>query len=1159
MEPLSREEKKLIVKNELFLLKEGQYISSKVYQSLVKAHQQFYADLATREQRIKQAEAEEASRIELQQMESSGPGADEFLTTAPEKKLRPQLKQTKSPIPQHEMSLQPDQSKKLKPVTKLSEEQIRERNITWLLNLGVILLLIGGLYVATSNWATMSNLTKAGSIGLISLLFYGIAYVSKRVLNINKTAFAFLVLGSLFLPIFLLSIGWFELIGPYLSIFGEGRYLFGTLSSFIILPIYVLLAKKLSSRLFVWFSYLTLSIGMGFLIASFRTKEDSFFLGMMLFQALLIFFYHRAKLNERFKLFTNEFIYFAQLNLILTTVLMLVLFDSHAYFGFNLILTAIIYLSMVYVTGRKEYHFVFTAMLVFGVFQLVENSFLDHISPIIFAAVGFLFLLIPRALDDQYPWKKIFTWTSGVVSVLAFLVITFEAILINWGNPSFTLMLAYLVISGNFLFLSNTTKKFLFRYLTAIFMSVSFIEGLLLIDKVISLRPFVLYVCLIGFTMLMLGLFVTGKWLELIKQPARDVGWIYMGLSFYVALAIYAWWELGVILLLVSLCALLSLAKEPRAAFKPLAEWLVPLALGFAIAAFGEEIRQASDFYNQDLGVASHFVLASLVLFTAYFISKNHSLRRNHLYVSEAFYSLGLIAAIVFPVNEIWVRPLMFIGGIAMYGKLYDFTKIKYIPYLISTMTLLSYFTVLDSIGEQGNLQFVAGAVLLFAIALIIKNKVLSKGFAVVGHIYLPFAFLLTLFSYGNEAVWSFVIGLIIYAVSTKKVEQEWKRKLFLYSAFSSLFASVASGIAHFDSIDGEFAYLLTSVAIAGFWFVSDSLYKRRTLYYLVPFSLLGVLAFITIYPYEMGAYIVSLLYAIGLLIILHLAKWEILAAIPSLFIYGATLQYLILHSFGAIHESLSLALFGIVFLLAGKWFYHRLYERPFALDVYSIFGVLFFATMYLFEQPTLWIKILPGLLIAAAIWIQRQRIRKEISWIPLFLAGAYLLQPYYVLVSELEIHHLLVRETQILPLVLIGIYLRRCLQGRYEKLTSQLQWAILIIVSIVLVVDGLETSTIYDALILGSLSLASILAGVSLRIKSYFVIGTGVLLLNVFMQTRAYWGNLPWWAYLLIAGTILIAVASSNEWNKQKSARGEATLLGTLKDKVIEMWRQWK
>src|SRR5699024_12506551 len=116
------------------------------------------------------------------------------------------------------------------------------------------------LVLATSTLDTLHSWVKAGLIVMISLFFVGLAYFSERVLKIEKTAFAFYVLGSLFLPIVMISIAYFELFGSYFSFAGEGRYLFGAVTSLAILPIYFLLSVKLQSRLFVLFSYVTFNV-----------------------------------------------------------------------------------------------------------------------------------------------------------------------------------------------------------------------------------------------------------------------------------------------------------------------------------------------------------------------------------------------------------------------------------------------------------------------------------------------------------------------------------------------------------------------------------------------------------------------------------------------------------------------------------------------------------------------------------------------------------------------------------------------------------------------------------------------------------------------------------------------------------------------------------
>jgi len=239
MEHAPKEERRRIFRNELYNLKELGYVSAEEYKSVSEAHNQYFLDLLAQERQEKELATrnrkEDSTAFEVQ------PSATIAMKEQP--KARPA---------------------KVRP--KKTAEEIRERNISWSLNIGVIMLLIGGLYVATSNWESMTPWMKAGLIALVSALFYGIAYMSYKIIKIEKTAFAFVVLGSLFLPIFTLSLGWFELLGSYLSFYGGGRFILGTISSCILIPIYAFLAKKLSSRLFVWFTFISTTIAAGYLL-----------------------------------------------------------------------------------------------------------------------------------------------------------------------------------------------------------------------------------------------------------------------------------------------------------------------------------------------------------------------------------------------------------------------------------------------------------------------------------------------------------------------------------------------------------------------------------------------------------------------------------------------------------------------------------------------------------------------------------------------------------------------------------------------------------------------------------------------------------------------------------------------------------------------------
>ena len=119
-------------------------------------------------------------------------------------------------------------------------------------------------------------------------------------------------------------------------------------------------------------------------------------------------------------------------------------------------------------------------------------------------------------------------------------------------------------------------------------------------------------------------------------------------------------------------------------------------------------------------------------------------------------------------------------------------------------------------------------------------------------------------------------------------------------------------------------------------------------------------------------------------------------------------------------------------------------------------------------------------------------------------------------------------------------------------------QLVVLLIVTIVLVTDALYSNTIYDAIIIGVLSLASIVSGMQFRIKAYFFVGISVLLLNVLLQTRPYWGNFPWWGYLIIAGLTLIGFASSYELQKQKKDSDTKSFFQRKKEQIIQKFKNW-
>ncbi|MCM3575029.1 hypothetical protein M3172_17675 [Mesobacillus subterraneus] len=1151
MEHAPKEERRRIFRNELYNLKELGYVSAEEYKSVSEAHNEYFLDLLSQERQ----EKELATRNRKADSTASEVQPSPTIAMKEQPKTRPA---------------------KVRP--KKTAEEIRERNISWSLNIGVIMLLIGGLYVATSNWESMTPWMKAGLIALVSALFYGIAYMSYMIIKIEKTAFAFVVLGSLFLPIFTLSLGWFELLGSYLSFYGGGRFILGTISSCILIPIYAFLAKKLSSRLFVWFTLITTSISAAYLLRSIGLETDGFYLGLIVVNTLLIAAYHQLKKKGQLPLFTKELALYSQANLVLSTLLMLFFYENHVFNGFNLILTAVVYLSMIFVNGHKEYHFVFSAMFIYGAYQILENWRFTDVSAIGYALLGFVFLFIPRFLDNNYPLKRAFQVTSAVVSGLAFLFITAEGMMIHTENPSFILMAAYLIISANFIYLANTNENIIFKYLSPVFLAAAMFEAVLRIGKYIGFENLVLPIYFIGFILFILaGWLVKMNYLQAIKTSSRDVGMLIMLFMILVTFSMFDWWELALMFSLTGYALYVMMKIDNRPFLSLTAQWAVPIALGLSAASIGEEIRIHSSIYNDLLGIPGNLALAGILLVVVSIClrkTKETTLSRNAFFIGNGFYAASLFYTFVFPISNIYGESLIWFGGILMSLLLYRVTRESMVAFVSGAVSLVWYLISIGSINEEildfsaaiESLLIPGGGWLLLGVAALLfqKQRGLAVAYSWIAHVYLAPIMAIEFILYGEEAILSYVIATGVYAASIVYVKREWKVKAVLYAAFTTLFLAIKTGISYFTETDsGHYAFLMTSILLTAFWVLSSANYRQRTLFYLVPISLLGVASFLSAYPYSWLLFGITIGYAAAILVLLHRVKWDLAAMIPLVMIFYGTIQIILLAQLHVYWDMAILSGSGILLIFSGRRIYKNLWEKGGvfglqSLDAYSLAGFLFIVSVALMNGETFWALIVHGLLISAGLWLQRRRVHGRGVSIILFIAGAYLLVPYYAAIKQLAIPSLLEMEVYVLPFVALAIFSRSIFKERSNQITSSIQWAVLVMVSLLLIQDGLDSNTVYDALILGSLSLISMLAGMWLRVKAYFFVGAGVLLLNVVMQTRPFWGNLPWWGYLLIAGSILISVASFIEWNKQKGTKGEQTFLIKLKDNLLLKLKNW-
>src|SRR5690606_16998141 len=128
------------------------------------------------------------------------------------------------------------------------------------------------------------------------------------------------------------------------------------------------------------------------------------------------------------------------------------------------------------------------------------------------------------------------------------------------------------------------------------------------------------------------------------------------------------------------------------------------------------------------------------------------------------------------------------------------------------------------------------------------------------------------------------------------------------------------------------------------------------------------------------------------------------------------------------------------------------------------------------------------------------------------------------VIVKQLSVPEVFVTEVYVVALLVIITVLCRKIFV-FGKIAQIIELVLVSLLFFVLMLDAIIGNTITDALVIGTISLISLLFGFTMKYKSYFLAGTGTILLNIYMNTKWLWGQMPWWFYLIIGGILLIAV----------------------------------
>ena len=292
--------------------------------------------------------------------------------------------------------------------------------------------------------------------------------------------------------------------------------------------------------------------------------------------------------------------------------------------------------------------------------------------------------------------------------------------------------------------------------------------------------------------------------------------------------------------------------------------------------------------------------------------------------------------------------------------------------------------------------------------------------------------------------------------------------------------------------------------------------------------------------------------------------KWEHFLAIPLLLAFLFYLRYA--NELSILEGTMLLFVALCVMTWMSKVFFHgmvRKEETYLVIDVYRIVGFLYIVTInwriFTTVENYSVLEILAACLVSGYLLVIRaftlDRLEKKIYLTAAVVFGLY---PYYVIIDQFNIPNIVATEVTILPLFIIStLLLRKVFDDGH--MTQTIELVIVPLLFLVLIMDALQGNTVNDALIIGTIALVAIIFGFIMKYKSYFLAGTGTILLNIYMNTNHLWGNLPWWLYLIIGGIVLIALASFFEWKKQKENTTSKEILERNKERIRKWFERWR
>lgn len=285
----------------------------------------------------------------LENLQNQLDGEQLIFTHQPAEKIQNQFENTQqATMPQH----------------KKVRNENEKKNILILLT-GSICIVLAAIVFLMSTWTSIPNILKTTVLALVTLVFLGGSYIAKEKFKLDKVSQTFFYIAMAYIPICLASISIFELFGNYLSIYGEGKYLYMLFATLFMSSLYYVISIRKESKYLLIGSLLSqvLSVISFSLILS--NDVAIIYICLLLYNILLMVL---TKQEIFKKLYTA-------IPTVIAVLALFVLYKHETSVAFLTLLIAINFLALEFKKSHIFYSYMFNvAWTIFGVYSIFMFS-----------------------------------------------------------------------------------------------------------------------------------------------------------------------------------------------------------------------------------------------------------------------------------------------------------------------------------------------------------------------------------------------------------------------------------------------------------------------------------------------------------------------------------------------------------------------------------------------------------------------------------------------------------------------------------------------------------------------------------------------------------------------------------------------------------------